>query len=63
MSVTLVPRSSLFQPPEDGEDEDENKDQGEDGDTKIPIDQYYPDDYDQYDEGRRKSPMDGYHDW
>ncbi|XP_059091600.1 muscle calcium channel subunit alpha-1-like isoform X4 [Tigriopus californicus] len=48
------------EPPEDGEDEDENKDQGEDGDTKIPIDQYYPDDYDQYDEVGRTYGADGY---
>ena len=40
------------QPPEGEEGaEDEKLEPEEDENIKIPMDQYYPDDYDQYDEG------------
>ena len=43
---------SLFlQPPEEGEEEK----LGPDGETKIAMDQYYMDEYDQYAEGKRNS--------
>ena len=45
--------SSLFPQPPEGEEgaEDEKLEPEEDENIKIPMDQYYPDDYDQYDEG------------
>ena len=46
---------SLFQPPEGVEDEKLGIEDGGEEDTKIPMDQYDQYEYDQYDEGRKRT--------
>ncbi len=46
-----------FCPPPPQEEEDDKMGIEQDGDnTKVQMDQYYPDEYDQYDEGKNPEP-------